>query len=108
MTMHKILCSLLILMMAGCKKHTHQPTEKSLEELLTDGRWVLVGYGYDDNQNGIIDTDENLVTDCQKDNTTEYRVNGSGISLENQSVCMADPVTEFQWKFIDSEKAIEV
>lgn len=109
MTMHRILCYLLLFTMTvGCKKHTHQPEEKTLEELLTDGKWVLVGYGYDDNHNGTIDTDENLIIDCQKDNTIEYRSDGSGVSLENQSVCQADPVSEFQWKFIDNEKAIEI
>ena len=107
--MYRILFSFLfITVMAGCKKHTHKPGKKTLEELLTSGQWLLVGYGYDDNSSGTLDMDENLIIDCQKDNTIEYRKNGSGISLENQSVCMADPVSEFEWKFIDKEKAIEI
>lgn len=74
----------------------------------TSGKWLLAGYGYDDNNNGNLDADENLIIDCQKDNTVEYMRNGTGVSLENQMVCMADPITEFQWKFIDDEKAIEI
>jgi hypothetical protein len=107
--MYRILFALLfITVMVGCKKHTHQPDKDTLEELLTSGKWTLVGYGYDDNGSGTLDLDENLIIDCQRDNTIEYRKDGSGISLENQSVCMADPVAEFEWKFIDMEKAIEI
>jgi hypothetical protein len=107
--MYRILFAFLfITVMVGCKKHTHKRGEKALEELLTSGQWLLVGYGYDDNKSGTIDLDENMIIDCQKDNTIEYRKDGSGKSLENQSVCMADPVSEFQWKFIEKEKAIEI
>ena len=104
-TMLRIVCSLLLItIMVGCKKHTHKPGQKTMEELLTSGKWTLVAYGYDDNHNSTIDTDENLIIDCQKDNTIEYKRDGSGVSLENQSVCMADPVATFQWKFIGTEK----
>lgn len=107
--MLRIVCSLLLIaIMVGCKKHTHKPGQKTMEELLTSGKWTLVAYGYDDNHNSTIDTDENLIIDCQKDNTIEYKRDGSGVSLENQSVCMADPVATFQWKFIGTEKAIEI
>jgi hypothetical protein len=109
MTMYRFMCVLLMIsVVIGCKKHSHKPDRKTLEELLTGGQWLLTGYGYDDDHSGTLDADENLIMPCQKDNTTEYRRNGSGISLENQDVCMADPVAEFEWKLIDNEKAIEI
>jgi hypothetical protein len=106
--MFRILFALVLITLVSCEKHTNKPDEKKLEALLTNGKWLLVAYGYDDNKNGIVDADENLIMDCQKDNTTEYRSNGTGVSLENQSACISDPVTEFEWKFIDNEKAIEI
>lgn len=107
--MHRLMCALLVAtVMVSCEKNTHTPDKKTLEQLLTNGKWTLVGYGYDDNKSGTIEADENLIIDCQKDNTMEYHKNGSGTSLENQLVCQADPVVEFTWKFIDNEKAIEI
>lgn len=107
--MFRIFCALLVItLIVACKKHSHKPDKKTLEELLTSGKWLLSGYGYDNDNNGKLDTDETLILDCQKDNTSEYRIDGSGIHLENQVVCMADPVLEFEWKFIDNEKAIEI
>jgi hypothetical protein len=109
MSMYKILYTLLLLtLIISCKKHTHKPNQKTLEELLTAGNWLLVAYGYDDSNNGIIDPNENMINDCQKDNTTEYKRDGSGETLENELVCFADSVYPFQWKFIDNEKAIEI
>src|ERR1700754_2087945 len=86
-TMHRLMCALLMAtVMVSCEKNTHTPDKKTLEQLLTDGKWTLVAYGYDDNKSGTIEAEENLIIDCQKDNTTEYHKNGSGTSLENESV----------------------
>jgi hypothetical protein len=107
--MYRIMCALFVLtLIAGCEKHTHQPDKKSMEELLTAGKWLLIGFGYDDDQSGSIEFNENLINECQKDNTNEYFKNGNGVHKENQTACVPGPDSEFEWKFIDNEKAIEI
>lgn len=107
--MFRLTCVLLMLTVTvACKKNNHTPDKKTLEQLLTSGQWLLTGYGYDNNNNKKLDADETLILPCQADNTIEYLKNGTGVALENQQVCMADPVSEFEWKFIDNEKAIEI
>lgn len=77
-------------------------------ELLANGQWLLKAYGFDDDSTGNIEEYENMISECQRDNTTAYRQDGSGNTYENELVCGGDSMTSFQWKFIDNDKAIEI
>lgn len=107
--MNRLLTTLLfITILSGCKKETHEPQVAKPKDLLTDGKWLLVRFGYDDDNSGAIEDYENLVLDCQKDNTIQYFTDGRGQSLDNQDVCQSPSGSEFEWKFVDNEKAIEI
>jgi hypothetical protein len=75
---------------------------------LTDGKWLLVSFGYDFDKSGQLEDSENLLEPCHADNTTQYFADGSGQARDNQEKCQASGDSEFEWKFIDDEKAIEI
>jgi hypothetical protein len=77
-------------------------------ELITGGPWLLTAYGFDDDSTGTIEDHENLLQPCQQDNTIIYHSNGTGTSFENQLQCGGDTLSVFEWRFIDSERAIQV
>ena len=107
--MNRLLTTLLcITIIAGCKKQTHEPQVAKPKDLLTDGKWLLVSFGYDFDNSGAIEDQENLIEECQKDNTTQYFGNGSGQSRDNQTICSSPSEADFEWKFVDNEKAIEI
>lgn len=107
--MYRLLTTLLIItIISGCKKETHQPQVAKPVDLLTDGKWLLVRFGFDDDSSGVIEDYENMIEDCQKDNTTQYFADGRGETRENQNDCPTGADTQFEWKFIDNDKAIEI
>jgi hypothetical protein len=107
--MNRLLTALLLItILSGCKKETHEPQVAKPKDLLTDGKWLLVRFGYDDDNSGAIEDYENLVMDCQKDNTIQYFTDGRGQTRDNQDVCQSPSGSEFEWKFVDNEKAIEI
>jgi hypothetical protein len=107
--MFRLLSTLLLITITfGCKKEKHQPEEKKPLDLLTDGKWLLKSFGYDYDNSGQLDDNENLLEACYADNTTQYFTDGSGETLENQTTCQNSGDSEFEWKFIDDEKAIEI
>lgn len=104
------LCAVVCLLLNGCRKekHSREPEkEKPVVELLTQKKWILAGYGFDDNNNRLIDEGENMIQECQKDNSYEFFTGGSGVVKENEQVCNAGaPVTDFQWKLSDDNKEL--
>ena len=107
--MNRLLSTLLfITIISGCKKETHEPQVAKPKDLLTDGKWLLVSFGYDFDSSGALEDKENLILDCMKDNTTQYFTDGKGQVRDNQSICQAPAESDFEWKFIDNEKAIEI
>lgn len=107
--MNRLLTTLLfITIFSSCKKETHEPQVAKPKDLLTEGKWLLVRFGYDDDNSGALEDNENLITECQKDNTTQYFTDGRGQSRDNQDVCQSPAESEFEWKFVDNEKAIEI
>ena len=108
--MHRFITALLcITIVMSCKKETNEPKVAPPLQLLTTGKWTLSAYGWDDDSSGNIEAHENLILDCQKDNTVQFFTNGNAQGLENQEACGNNtPESNFTWKFIDDEKAIEV
>lgn len=107
--MFRLLSALLfITIITGCEKETHPPQVAPPVDLLTNGKWLLTSYGWDDDSSGVIEDKENLLTDCEKDNTIQYFSDGKGQTRDNQLTCTVPGESMFEWKFIDDEKAIEI
>ena len=68
----------------------------------------MASYGYDLNNNDVVDLTENAITSCQKDNSYTFSSNGSGMVHENTEVCQGKHATSsFQWKFINNETGLD-
>lgn len=104
------LCAIVCLLLNSCRKekYSREPEkEKSVVELLTQKKWILTGYGFDDNHNTLIDESENMIQECQKDNSYEFFTGGSGVVKENEQVCSAgNPVNNFQWELGNDNKVL--
>jgi hypothetical protein len=102
------LCAIMLLALNACKKEKNgrEPVkEKTAVELLTQKKWILIRYGFDDNNNQQVDADENIIHDCQDDNSYEFFRDSSGLVKENEKVCgMGNPVSAFTWHFARENK----
>lgn len=93
----------------ACKKERHTPLQApTLHELLVSKPWMLEAYGFDDNANGMIDSSENMITDCQKDNTYEFRADGTAIFLDNDLICGDSATFTLKWKMLDSGRLLDL
>ena len=106
----KIIITTFLAISIGCKKDKEEVviSPKSVVELLTQKPWKLVSHGVDHNDNNTIDTDEDLIKDCEKDNLYIYETNGNALFLDNILIC-GDGITEFPftWKLIDNNTALD-
>lgn len=94
-------------MIIGCKKENlHNDLTK--KELLILNEWVLVAHGFDDNNNGILDASENLIQECQTDNSYIFHVDGTGLSLDNELSCDTPGTINFNWKLSENDTKIEI
>lgn len=77
--------------------------------LLTQNEWVLEGYGYDINDNGRIDASEENSSDCERDNTCVFFVNGSGVFSDNDLSC-GNGISEhaFTWRLNRNETMLDM
>ena|ERR1044071_5186982 len=106
----KVILAILFSSGIACKKEKEdsmiQP--KSPTDLLTQKTWILKSYGFDDNGNNIVDPEEELIEDCQKDNIYIFKKDGTGIYSDNTLICgNGVPDNEFSWKFVEQETAID-
>lgn len=94
----------------SCSKSEAEPVPvpKSPKELLTQKEWVLTGFGFDDNKNGIIDMNEDMSEECHRDNLYLFNRDGSGLYRENVKSCN-NGITEqpFTWKLHKNDKEID-
>lgn len=104
------LCAIVCLLLNACKKEKDHPEpekKKTFVELLTQQKWILAGYGFDDNNNKRIDDTENMIQDCQRDNSYEFFGDSTGVVKENEKVCDAGaPVTNFTWSLATGSKEL--
>ena len=77
--------------------------------LLTQNEWILEGYGYDINDNGKIDEQEESSNDCERDNTCVFFVNGSGLFSDNDLPC-GNGISEhaFSWRLNKNETQLDM
>jgi hypothetical protein len=98
---------LTIAMLAGCEEE-HLHGSLTTKQLLTQHEWVLAGHGFDDNKNGLLDEEENLIQECQTDNSYIFHVDGTGLILDNELLCGTPDTFQFNWKLSESGKKIEI
>ena len=112
-----ILLFITLAVMPACKKYNSanpypvNPSEtntKTPSEILTEKPWQLLSYGFDSNKNGLVDTNEESIRDCEKDNLYTFNRDGSGIVAENAMICNANnPMDQFTWMLLDNATVLD-
>lgn len=99
----------LFILTLSCKKdNTVLPGKSTATELLTREKWILSGYGFDDNHNNKLDPQENIIGDCQKDNSYRFEISGNGSFLDNAISCGGPAETVFNWRLSNNETRLEI
>jgi hypothetical protein len=98
-----------LLVFISCQKQDRIvfPNE-TVTDLLTKEQWSIKGAGFDDNLNGIVDTAENQLTDCQSDNTYLFNKGGSGAIQEGGEICNPPNDLLFAWALQNGDKEIVI
>ncbi|KYP15517.1 MAG: hypothetical protein A1D16_21355 [Flavihumibacter sp. CACIAM 22H1] len=91
----------------SCKKSNDEPKSKPV--LLSSGLWKISSIGVDLDKNNTVDLPYPL-ENCEKDNTLEFKSDGTGISYEGATKCdPEDPDTEnFTWALKNNETILSI
>lgn len=105
-------CMLLtLIVLSACRKQDYprqEPLPLTKKELLTQKKWKLVNFGFDNNNNGAVDADEDVAPDCVKDNIHSFFADGTGTVEENVLFCNnLPPISHFQWAFRNNDTQID-
>ena len=99
----------IVALLFACNKYDNiVGGTKPVNELLTEKPWQIVGAGFDNNNNGIVDNSENQLTDCQKDNTYQLHPPGTGSIFDNAVDCTPSGNLNFEWRLVNDGKEIEI
>lgn len=99
----------MLALMAGCQKgNNNLPENKSATELLTQKPWILTAHGFDDNLNDVLDSSENSIQDCQKDDSYNYQDNGTGVYSDNILSCGGNGSYSFNWQFLNNDTELKI
>jgi Lipocalin-like domain len=94
----RVLFILLLIAAVSCKKQTAKPVEENDSfMLLTKKAWILNAIGFDDNNNGIVDANENQLKDCESDNSYLFHPSGNGTFSDNAKACDIPGDNNFTW-----------
>ncbi|HET6994060.1 MAG TPA: hypothetical protein VFI06_03710 [Chitinophagaceae bacterium] len=102
------LAGAFVLLLSCKKEKINSPREKSFAELLTQKEWILAGYGFDDNGNGKLDAAENLIQDCEKDNSYRFNAPDIGTTRDNALSCGGPGETQFSWQLLNNNTQLEI
>lgn len=91
----------------ACKKGNDRESV-SAAGLLTIRQWILSGHGFDDNKNGILDPQENIIQDCQDDNSYVFEKNGSGKYSDNAKTCPGENENNFTWQLLNNGRELKI
>ena len=104
-----LLYLIVIVVISSCGKdnrNEHLPANAT--EILTAGPWKLISYGYDSNNNELVDIDEDATRDCDKDNIYSFNTDGSGVMTENERICSGgEPSSQFNWLLRNNDTEID-
>jgi len=98
-----------IITVFSCRKDRYQqPGSPGVAQLLTAKPWKLLSYGFDDNHNGRVDSEEEEIRDCEKDNVSIFNISGSGVVNENVTICDGyEKESQFTWALTDNDSVID-
>jgi hypothetical protein len=91
----------------ACDKEDIVP-DKTAAELLTQKEWILTGHGFDSNSNNILDAGENVIENCQMDNSYLFRTDGTGSAFDNAVTCGAPVNSNFEWQLLNNNTELEI
>jgi Lipocalin-like domain len=100
-----IICYSLLI---SCKRDRNNEVTPSPIKLLTQKTWILTGIGFDDNKNGVLDEFENMIQNCQRDNSYVFNAQGTGAYFDNGNTCGNEVVGDFNWKFLNNYNILEI
>jgi Lipocalin-like domain len=100
--------AILFFSFTACKRETNTELIPSPVLLLTDKQWILSGHGFDSDKNGRLDEFENIIRDCEKDNSYIFTPQGTGKYFDNSNTCGAGMSDDFNWKFADNFSILEI
>jgi len=104
-----ILGALTVIAIFSCKKDRKQTQDEAgASEMLTAKPWKLLSYGNDDNKDGVVNNNEELIRDCEKDNTAIFNIEGSGMVMENVKICEGHEGTSpFKWSLTNNNTMLD-
>lgn len=112
--MRKVKASLLylivIVVISSCGKDndSNEPIPANATEVLTASPWKLISYGYDSNNNELVDIDEDAIRDCDKDNSYIFNTDGSGVINGNARICSSsEPSGQFNWLLTNNDTELD-
>ena len=100
-----MLMKVVILALVSCSKEEVASTPA---ELLTRAEWRLSALGYDENGNAVVDPEEELISDCQTDNTYLFRTGGTVTIYDNYLSCNGISEQTVQWKLVNNNSQIDL
>jgi hypothetical protein len=105
-----ILCAATaVLLMTACRKNQQSEGPLTKAQLITRSGWKLTSFGYDYNNNGKIESHEENIVSCMKDNNYYFDSNGTGLVIENGLICNSNlAVQPFRWSLVNNETEIDL
>lgn len=93
----------------NCKKENgSEPLIADAERLLTEKPWKLLTYGYDNDKDGRVSKREELIRDCEKDNISVFKPDGTGVVTENETICPGgEKVSQFTWALTENGTVLD-
>jgi PBP1b-binding outer membrane lipoprotein LpoB len=104
-----LLYTAAIMTISSCTKNSNESSPLPARELLTSKPWKLISYGFDSNKNGMIDSNEDAIKDCETDNTYVFNKGGSGVVNENSKICDgSEPSHSFIWALRNNDTVLDL
>lgn len=106
-----ILLLMTAVFFAGCSKddqEPHSPGNKTAKQLLTEKPWLITAAGFDDNENGLVDENENVLVECHSDNSYTFSMGGNGTISDGAVACTPAANADFTWKLINNDTELQL
>ena len=87
----------------GCSK-----SSKTKSEYLTEKTWTQTARGYDYNNNWTIESSENYLASCDKDNIWTFKNNGTLIEDEVGVRCYTATQWSYDWEISSDDKKLVI
>lgn len=108
MKKYLLILSMILALLGSCSKENETDIIKPVTALLTQQPWILSAHGFDDNNNNVLDTAENLIEACQQDNSYAFRTDGTGSARDNSLVCAVPFNHDFKWQLLNNDTVLEI